>query len=223
MRVSGCSTRSPFSRHQRKGSAFRVGTMMPSRPKLSVSAIRAWQVQVRLSHRVPEVTERRDVARNLTLPLHHTSGTLADGIAQFARPVIPVHALADPARTLQIPHRRRAYRATIDSKLQGRARNRRIEKTAMSAADRGLSFRGSLARTPIDRLCQDLVSERGEASGTAIAREIAERYAVLGRRERLSFLRSLLEPKWPADPEEILRSASAYHARPTALHATELS
>lgn len=91
-----------------------------------------------------------------------------------------------------------------------------------SIADRGLSFGGSLSRTPIDRLCQDLVSERGEASGTAIAREIEVRYAALGDRARLSFLRSLLEPKWLADPEEILRSATAYHANPTALELAKL-
>ncbi len=91
-----------------------------------------------------------------------------------------------------------------------------------SIADRGLSFRGSLSRTPIDRLCKDLVSERGEASGTAIAREIAERYGALKDRERLSFLRSLLDPKWLADPEEILRSATAYHANPTAMELAKL-
>ena len=91
-----------------------------------------------------------------------------------------------------------------------------------SIADRGLSFRGSLSRTPIDRLCEDLVSERGEASGTAIAREIAERYAVLEDRERLSFLTSLLEPKWLADPKEIMRLATAYHANPTAMELAKL-
>ncbi len=91
-----------------------------------------------------------------------------------------------------------------------------------SIADRGLSFRGSLARTSIERLCGDLVSERGEASGTAIAREIAERYAALEDRERISFLTSLLEPKWLADPEEILRSATAYHANPTAMELAKL-
>lgn len=109
-----------------------------------------------------------------------------------------------------------------------------LEKKAMSAArslvrwivnsiaDRGLSFRGSLSRTSIDRLCQDLVSERGEASGTAIAREIAERYSSLADPERLDFLRTLLEPKWLADPEEILRSATAYHASPTAMELAKL-
>jgi malonyl-CoA decarboxylase len=91
-----------------------------------------------------------------------------------------------------------------------------------SIADRGLSLRGSLSRSSIDRLCQDLVSERGEASGTAIARAIAERYAALEDDERLTFLRSLLEPKWLADPEEILRLATAYHGSPTAMQLAKL-
>ena len=85
-----------------------------------------------------------------------------------------------------------------------------------SIADRGLSFRANLARAPIKELCRDLVSERGEASGTAIAREIAERYVRLSTNDRLSFFKGLAGSNWLADPEEILRLAKAYHAQPSA-------
>jgi malonyl-CoA decarboxylase len=91
-----------------------------------------------------------------------------------------------------------------------------------SIADRGLSFRGNLSYAPIKRLCQDLVSEPGEASGTAIAREIAERYTALANGDRLKFFESLLEPNWLADPEQVLRSATQYSSQPTAAHLSKL-
>ena len=85
-----------------------------------------------------------------------------------------------------------------------------------SIADRGLSFRGNLSYAPIKRLCEELVSERGEASGTAIAREIAERYAKLNNADRLKFFESLLESSWLADPDEVMRLASEYRSNPSA-------
>ncbi len=91
-----------------------------------------------------------------------------------------------------------------------------------SIADRGLSFRGNLSYAPIKKLCQDLVSEPGEASGTAIAREIADRYTALGNGDRLKFFESLLEPNWLADPEQVLRSATEYSSQPTAAHLSKL-
>ncbi len=91
-----------------------------------------------------------------------------------------------------------------------------------SIADRGLSFREGLAQTSIKALCQDLVSERGEASGTAIAREVAVRYAALTSIERLKFFESLLQPIWLADPDEILHRATEYHSKPTASELAKL-
>ena len=41
MRVIGCTTRRPFSRHQRNSSAFRVGTRAPGPGNRSAFAIRA--------------------------------------------------------------------------------------------------------------------------------------------------------------------------------------
>ena len=83
-----------------------------------------------------------------------------------------------------------------------------------SVADAGASIRGSFADASIKKLCRELMSERGEASGTAIAREIAERYLALPDRGRLGFFEQLLSSPWLADPEEILRLATAYHAQP---------
>lgn len=83
-----------------------------------------------------------------------------------------------------------------------------------SIADRGRAFLNDPARSSLNRLCQDLVSERGEASGTAIAREIATRYRDLNTAERTQFFDSLLEREWLADPDEVLRLARAYHAHP---------
>src|SRR6185436_11846430 len=83
-----------------------------------------------------------------------------------------------------------------------------------SVADVGASIRGSFADASIKKLCRELMSERGEASGTAIAREIAERYLALPEQGQLSFFEQLLSTQWLADPEEVLRLATAYHAHP---------
>lgn len=89
-----------------------------------------------------------------------------------------------------------------------------MQRVLSSIADRGRTFLGSLSRSPIDQLCQDLVSERGEASGTAIAREITDRYRDLTAARRLRFFEGLLNPAWLADPEAVLMLAQKYHASP---------
>lgn len=91
-----------------------------------------------------------------------------------------------------------------------------FEWILQSVADAGLAFRENLAAAPIQKLCRELVSERGEASGTAIAREISKRYSALSRDGRIRFFSSLLAPEWLSDREEILRLARAYHTEPTA-------
>jgi malonyl-CoA decarboxylase len=85
-----------------------------------------------------------------------------------------------------------------------------------SIADRGLSVLGGLTRGPIESLCQVLVSERGEASGTAIAREIATRYREATPAQRLRFFDYLLGEQWLADPKEVFKLAKSYFERPTA-------
>jgi malonyl-CoA decarboxylase len=97
-----------------------------------------------------------------------------------------------------------------------------VRRLLHSIADRGRSFLDNLARTPIEKLCRDLVSERGEASGTAIALEITDRYRGLNAADRLRFFEGLLGDDWLADPKEILRLAQAYHARPSAVALAQL-
>lgn len=91
-----------------------------------------------------------------------------------------------------------------------------------SIADRTMSFRAGLSHAPIKRLCRELIAETSEASGTAIARAVAERYAELSAEEQLKFFQSLLEPEWLADPKEVLRLATEYHAQPSAAQLTKL-
>jgi malonyl-CoA decarboxylase len=91
-----------------------------------------------------------------------------------------------------------------------------VRRVLSSIADRGRMFLGSVSHAPIEQLCQDLVSERGEASGTAIAREITDRYRQLIPAQRLRFFEGLLSPLWLADPTAVLKLAQQYHAKPEA-------
>ncbi len=86
-----------------------------------------------------------------------------------------------------------------------------VQRVLNSIADRSRTFLGGVSRAPIHQLCEDLVSERGEASGTAIAREIADRYRLLIPAQRLRFFEGLLGATWLADPEAILALARKYH------------
>jgi malonyl-CoA decarboxylase len=90
------------------------------------------------------------------------------------------------------------------------------ERILQSVADAGLTLRENLAAAPIHKLCRELVSVRGEASGSAISREIARRYSALSSEGRVRFFASLLGAEWLADRDEILRLARAYHSDPTA-------
>ncbi|MFF8799982.1 MULTISPECIES: malonyl-CoA decarboxylase [unclassified Methylobacterium] len=81
----------------------------------------------------------------------------------------------------------------------------------------GLS-RGDLARTasPADlaRLCEDLISRRGEASGVALARLILDRYAALPLEERLIFL-GIVANEFGADHAAVEQAIAGYRADPT--------
>ena len=85
-----------------------------------------------------------------------------------------------------------------------------------SVADRG---REILARRRDERearslghLCRDLMSERGEASGVALARELLEHFQGLDGGGRLAFFRFLADELSP-DHEEIDRAAGAWLER----------
>jgi len=89
-----------------------------------------------------------------------------------------------------------------------------VQRLLNSIADRGRTLLGGVGRAPIEQLCHDLVSERGEASGTAIAREITDRYRELSPAQRVRFFEALLAPEWLADPDAVLQLAQKYHAAP---------
>ncbi|MFL5256146.1 MAG: malonyl-CoA decarboxylase [Rhodopila sp.] len=104
-----------------------------------------------------------------------------------------------------------------------------IEWLWSSVADRGRSYTGLVPPQPsetlIDRakgLAAALVSQRGEASGAAVAHELLEDLQVLPQAERLQFFRFVAENFLPN--EYVLRTAAqAWLADPTPANATALS
>jgi malonyl-CoA decarboxylase len=64
------------------------------------------------------------------------------------------------------------------------------------------------------RLCDDLISRRGEASGVALARAILDRYASLGTAERHEFLEAIALD-FGADHRAVDSAISAYLADPS--------
>ncbi len=63
-------------------------------------------------------------------------------------------------------------------------------------------------------LLHDLLSEHGEASGTALAREAADLYRALDTPSRLAVL-DILSDEFAARPEDILRAAEAFNRQRT--------
>ena len=93
--------------------------------------------------------------------------------------------------------------------------------------DRLLAATG-MARTPAQRradrlasLLRTLISERGEASGAAIARQAVSAYRELDEASRLQFFLALAADFSP-DRDAVLASAMAYHASPTPEHLANL-
>lgn len=78
--------------------------------------------------------------------------------------------------------------------------------------------RGDLARpesaADLLKLCEDLISRRGEASGVALGQLILERYATLPLDERLEFLQ-LVAAEFDADHEAVDEAIAAYRSNPT--------
>ncbi|WP_179698564.1 malonyl-CoA decarboxylase [Methylobacterium fujisawaense] len=64
------------------------------------------------------------------------------------------------------------------------------------------------------KLCEDLISRRGEASGVALARLILDRYASFGQAERHAFLRAIALD-FDADHEAVDEAIAAYRAAPS--------
>jgi malonyl-CoA decarboxylase len=70
-------------------------------------------------------------------------------------------------------------------------------------------------------LCEALLSGRGEASGTALAREVLDRYHHLDPRERLAFFETLARNYGP-DPERLAQAIEAWRAQPNDDDASDL-
>jgi malonyl-CoA decarboxylase len=83
------------------------------------------------------------------------------------------------------------------------------------------SLGGSGREDDITQLATALVSNRGEASGVAIARELLRRYRTLDAGERVAFLRFLAGTMQP-DAGEVARVAKAYLADPDSVTMTVL-
>lgn len=89
-----------------------------------------------------------------------------------------------------------------------------------SVADRGRALinfeRLGLGRVrPIERLCDDLLSGRGEASGMALAQAVLDAWERLGKDERQAFFAMLLERFGP-ETERLEAAIDAYRAQPDA-------
>ncbi len=89
-----------------------------------------------------------------------------------------------------------------------------LQELLTSVAEQGRqllprSLRGSGREDDITELANALGSNRGEASGVAIASELLRRYRSLGPADRLDFLKFLARTMQP-DPAEVERAAKAY-------------
>jgi malonyl-CoA decarboxylase len=82
------------------------------------------------------------------------------------------------------------------------------------ASRRRASRKGIAASNPLVSMCRELLTERGEASGTALALEIAARYRGLTVPERESFFLSLLDADFLPDPQIVIAAAERYRIRP---------
>ena len=102
-----------------------------------------------------------------------------------------------------------------------------LDRIWSSVADSGRRFADVPAKSvpPLDRaerLAQSLLSERGEASGAAVSRELHDSLRSLTPEDREAFLRFLSERFGP-DPEELQGAASRYLADPSPEHTMALT
>ena len=89
-----------------------------------------------------------------------------------------------------------------------------------SVADRGralINFErfASNRRRPLDKLCEDLLSGRGEASGMALAQAVLDDWQRLDEAGRLAFFQLLLERFGP-DHERLDAALQRYRDNPDA-------
>jgi len=102
-----------------------------------------------------------------------------------------------------------------------------LDRLWSSIADRGRPYAHvpEASAPPLDRarrLAEALLSERGEASGAAVARELHASLRSFGADDRAAFLDFLAE-RFAADPEALRTAAEGYLAEPTAERAARLA
>jgi malonyl-CoA decarboxylase len=102
-----------------------------------------------------------------------------------------------------------------------------LERLWSSIADRGRPYADvpSTGLPPLERarrLAKAMLSERGEASGAAVARELQDSLAALGAEDRLAFFRFLAEGFTP-DTTKLRKAAEAWLAAPGAEAAARLA
>ncbi len=94
--------------------------------------------------------------------------------------------------------------------------HRSLSQVWDSIADRGREIlarrRGASSVRGIESLCRDLLSERGEASGIALAREVVATYEAMDEVHRVEFF-ALLGARFAPDAEAVLEAADAYRNR----------
>src|ERR1700688_4978558 len=98
-----------------------------------------------------------------------------------------------------------------------------ISERGRALVDRTRGRRGAQAERSesLVDLCEDLVSVRGEASGTALARDILQRFAELTTGPRIAFFEALAHRFGP-DLERLERAVEAWRKAPTDAAAAEL-
>jgi malonyl-CoA decarboxylase len=84
-----------------------------------------------------------------------------------------------------------------------------------------VTARGGIKVAQLLRLCAKLLTERGQAVSTALARDALALYAELDRPQQVAFFKALLGMFSP-DPREALQAAEQYAADPTAARLVEL-
>jgi malonyl-CoA decarboxylase len=87
-----------------------------------------------------------------------------------------------------------------------------LEKVIDSVADRGrelLRMRSDRASSDMENLCSTLLTQKGEASGTALAREVLRNYQQLSSAQKLDFF-TLLDSRFGPDKDAIFDAASAF-------------
>src|SRR6516225_5554207 len=98
-----------------------------------------------------------------------------------------------------------------------------ITERGRSLLERARERRDSPAETTenLADLCEELLSNRGEASGVALAREILGRYADLTIGPRIAFFEALAT-RFGVDPARIEATMASWQSKPPDVAAAEL-